>query len=168
MSNPLNAELRLTSHRLEKSRSQRILWLLEELNINYDLKTFKRGSDMLAPKELKEVHPLGKSPVVGIENSNTDKPLILAESGFIAEYLCDHFNGEHLVPKRYKDGKEGQVGGETEEWLRFRYFMHYAEGSLMPLLVMQLVMNSTFSLSLSLSLTFYLNVCHVPLPNNLK
>lgn len=100
---------------------------------------------MLAPKELKEAHPLGKSPVIGVESSNTDKPLILAESGFIAEYLCDHFNGERLVPKRYKDGKEGQVGGETEEWLRYRYFMHYAEGSLMPLLVIQLIMNSEFS-----------------------
>lgn len=99
---------------------------------------------MLAPKELKEVHPLGKSPVIGVQNANTDKPLILAESGFIAEYLCDHFNGEHLVPKRYKEGKEGQVGGETDEWLRFRYFMHYAEGSLMPLLVIQLIMNSEF------------------------
>lgn len=132
----------LTKPRLEKSRSQRILWLLEELDIDYDLKTFKRGSDMLAPKELKEVHPLGKSPVVGVQSSNTDEPLILAESGFIAEYLCEHFNGERLVPKRYKEGKEGQVGGETAEWLRFRYFMHYAEGSLMPLLVMQLLMNS--------------------------
>lgn len=130
--------------RLEQSRSQRILWLLEELNINYELKTFKRRSDRLAPEELKEVHPLGKSPVIGVQSANTDKPLMLAESGLITEYLCDHFNGERLVPKRYKDGKEGQVGGETEEWLRFRYFMHYAEGSLMPLLVMQLLMNSTF------------------------
>lgn len=149
----------LSRGRLEKSRSQRILWLLEELNIQYDLKTFKRGSDMLAPKDLKEVHPLGKSPVIGVESSNTDKPLILAESGFIAEYLCDHFNGDHLVPKRYKDGKEGQVGGETDEWLRFRYYMHYAEGSLMPLLVMQLLMNSMFPL---LSRHLFFSPCATP------
>ena len=96
---------------------------------------------MLGPKELKEVHPLGKSPVNGVEKANTTKPLILAESGFISEYLCDHFNGDRLVPKRYSEGKEGQVGAETEEWLRYRYYMHYAEGSLMPLLVMQLIMN---------------------------
>lgn len=69
-------------------------------------------------------------------------PLILAESGTIIEYLCDHFDQEHrLVPKRYADGKEGEVGGETEEWLRYRYYMHYSEGSMMPLLVMQVVMN---------------------------
>lgn len=131
----------LTQRRLEQSRSQRILWLLEELNIPYELKTFKRGPDMLAPQELKDVHPLGKSPVIGIENANTTKPLILAESGFITEYLCDHFNGERLVPKRYKEGKEGEVGAETDEWIRYRYYMHYAEGSLMPFLLLSLVMN---------------------------
>lgn len=97
---------------------------------------------MLAPKELKEAHPLGKSPVIGIQGPNSEKPLILAESGFISEYLCDHFNGDRLVPKRYPEGKGDQVGTETDEWIRYRYYMHYAEGSLMPLLVMQLVMNS--------------------------
>lgn len=97
---------------------------------------------MLAPAELKEIHPLGKSPVISIESpSNANgKPLILAESAVITEYLCEHFGGEKLVPQRYPAGKEGQVGGETEEWMRNRYFMHYAEGSLMPFLVMQLVM----------------------------
>lgn len=97
---------------------------------------------MLAPAELKEIHPLGKSPVISIESpSNANgKPLILAESGVITEYLCEHFGGEKLTPKRYPEDKEGQVGGETEEWMRNRYFMHYSEGSLMPFLVMQLVM----------------------------
>ncbi|EAW07145.1 glutathione S-transferase [Aspergillus clavatus NRRL 1] len=126
---------------LEESRAQRILWLLEELNLSYELKTFKRGSDRLAPAELKEIHPLGKSPLLSIETPNAPKPLVLAESGLIMEYLCDHFGGDKLVPQRYAVGKEGQTGGETEEWMRYRYYMHYTEGSFMQYLVLQLVMD---------------------------
>lgn len=66
---------------------------------------------------------------------------MLAESSFIIEYLIDHF-GTWLAPGRYQEGKEEQIGGETEEWIRYRYFMHYAEGSIMPLLVMALIFNS--------------------------
>lgn len=104
---------------------------------------------MLAPPELKEIHPLGKSPVITIESPHTPKPLVLAESGAIIEYLCDHFGGDKLVPTRYRAGLEGQIGAETEEWMRYRYFMHYSEGSLMPFLVFQLVMDSMFSQSYS-------------------
>lgn len=129
--------------RLEQSRSHRILWLLEELHLQYELKIFKRRADKLAPAELKEVHPLGKSPVVSIEAPGSPKPMVLAESGAIVEYLCDHFGeGSTLVPERYLPNREGQVGGEREEWMRYRYFMHYAEGSLMPFLVMTLVNDS--------------------------
>ena len=96
---------------------------------------------MLAPQEFKDIHPLGKSPIISIESDSTSKPLVLAESGYIIEYLIDHF-GPWLSPDRYAKGKEGEVGGETEGWLRYRYFMHYVEGSLMPLLVMSLVFNS--------------------------
>lgn len=103
---------------------------------------------MLAPPELKEVHPLGKSPAITVETSKSPKPLVLAESGVIMEYLCDHFGGNKLVPKRYVEGSEGEIGGESEEWLRYRYFMHYVEGSLMGFLVMQLVMDSMVSPSL--------------------
>ena len=125
--------------RLEKSRAQRILWLLEELKIDYELKTFKRKK-MLAPPELKEVHPLGKSPVITVSSNATNgKPIAVAESSNIIEYLIDHF-GTWLAPRRYKDGQEGMVGGETEEWMRYRYFLHYAEGSLMPLLVIALLL----------------------------
>lgn len=131
------------SSRLEKSRSQRILWLLEELKIDYEIKTYKR-QNQLAPEELKEIHPLGKAPIITIESEATEKPLVLAESGFIIEYLIDHF-GTWLAPERYQKGKEGEVGGETEEWTRYRYFMHYAEGSIMPLLVIALIFNSRTS-----------------------
>ena len=118
--------------------------MLEELKLKYELKTFKRRADKLAPAELKEVHPLGKSPVITIEAPGASKPLVLAESGAIVEYLVDHFGSARpsLVPTRYREGQEGKVGGETEEWMRYRYFMHYVEGSLMPFLVMTLVNDS--------------------------
>ncbi|KAJ5126490.1 hypothetical protein N7448_007269 [Penicillium atrosanguineum] len=136
-----NQGCKITLYWLEQSRSHRILWLLEELKLQYELKTFKRRSDKLAPAELKEVHALGKSPIVTVEAPGSDKPMVLAESGAIVEYLCDHFGKGNptLVPERYVAGREGQVGGEREEWMRYRYFMHYTEGSLMPFLVMTLV-----------------------------
>ncbi|KAJ5827951.1 uncharacterized protein N7525_006204 [Penicillium rubens] len=139
-----NQGCKITLYWLEQSRSHRILWLLEELKLEYELKIFKRRADKLAPAELKEVHPLGKSPVITIQAPGATKPLVLAESGAIVEYLCDHFSSARptLVPQRYTPGSEGKVGGETEEWMRYRYFMHYVEGSLMPFLVMTLVNDS--------------------------
>ncbi|KAI6712228.1 hypothetical protein PZA11_002265 [Diplocarpon coronariae] len=126
---------------LEQSRSQRILWLLEELKVDYELKIYHRDPKThLAPPELKEVHALGKSPVISVQVPGASKPVIIAESAFIIEYLLDHFgNGSSLLPKRYQEGQEGRLGGETEEWMRYRYFMHYAEGSLMTLMVLALV-----------------------------
>jgi len=113
----------LTLRRLDRSRSQRIVWLLEECkDLDYGIQIYKRQPNRLAPSTLKEIHPLGKSPVISVESSATAKPLVLAESGAISEYLCDYF-AKHLVPKRYQEGKEGQVGGETEQWLRYRFYM---------------------------------------------
>ncbi|CAD0040426.1 unnamed protein product [Aureobasidium pullulans] len=117
--------------------AQRFIWLLEECNVDYNIEIFKRTPEMLAPPELKKVHPLGKSPVVGITAPGRTDPLILAESGFITEYLTEHF-APHLAPKRYEDGKEGP-GLETEEWIRYHFFLHYAEGSLMALMVTNLI-----------------------------
>ncbi|KAF2469859.1 glutathione transferase [Lindgomyces ingoldianus] len=131
-------DAKITVYWLEKSRAQRIIWLLEELKVDYELKVFRRGKDFLAPPELKEVHTLGKSPVVGIQAAGAEKPVILAESGTIVEYLTEHF-GSWMIPKRYPDGKEGVIGAETEEWLRYRYLMHYVEGSLMTILLLALV-----------------------------
>ncbi|KAJ2896614.1 Glutathione S-transferase 1 [Zalerion maritima] len=103
---------------------------------------------MLAPPELQEIHPLGKSPVLSIAVPGREKPLVLAESGLIAEYLAEHFAGgidgeegkSGLVPKRWQEGQEGKLGGETEEWLRYKYYLHYAEGSLMPVLLISLIL----------------------------
>ena len=116
---------------------------MEECKVKYEIKTYKR-QNQLAPPELKEVHPLGKAPILTIESETTSKPLVLAESGMIIEYLIDHY-GTWLAPKRYAEGKEGQVGGESEEWLRHRYLMHYTEGSLMPYLVFVIVMRSKWN-----------------------
>ena len=114
------------SFRLNKSRAQRILWLLEEVEADYDIKLYHR-ENQLAPKELKEIHPLGKAPIISVEAEGMEKPLVLAESGPIVEYITDHFSPS-LAPKQWVEGKEGNFGGETEKYLRYRYFMHYAEG----------------------------------------
>lgn len=81
--------------------------------------------------------------MITVEAPALTQPLVIAESGTLTEYLCDHF-AQHLIPKRYQEGKEGQVGGETEEWLRYRFYMHYAEGSLMTLLLIGLFMDRKF------------------------
>ncbi|KAK3076877.1 hypothetical protein LTS18_011752, partial [Coniosporium uncinatum] len=102
-------EAKITLHWLTQSRSHRILWLLEELKLDYDLKIYKRGSDMLAPPELKQVHPLGKSPVINVQVPGVEEPMVIAESGAIVEYLTEYF-GKWMIPVRYPEGKEGQIG----------------------------------------------------------
>jgi glutathione S-transferase len=110
-------------HHLNNSRSQRVLWLLEELGLDYEIKRYERDPQtMLAPPSLRAVHPLGKSPVV------TDGAQTLAESGAIIEYLVERHGGGRLVP-----------APGTPERLRYRYWLHYAEGSAMPPLLLKLV-----------------------------
>ncbi|KAI1423579.1 putative glutathione S-transferase [Xylaria sp. FL1777] len=126
---------------LEKSRAQNILWLLEELKVDYEIEVFRRSSDMLAPPDLKKIHPLGKSPLVSVTAPGpSSEPIILAESGFITQYLSEHFGHQTtMMPKRWKDGQENKVGGETEEWLRWQYTLHFVEGSFMSTLMMAVV-----------------------------
>jgi len=113
----------LTLHHLDHSRSQRVLWLLEELELPYEIKLYTRDRlTMLGPAELKKVHPLGKSPVI------TDGELTLAESAAILEYLLDRYGSGRLAPP-----------AGSSEYLRFRYWMHYAEGSAMPPLLLKLI-----------------------------
>jgi glutathione S-transferase len=133
----------LIQTRLEKSRAQRIMWLMEELNLSYEIKTYKRGPNGIAPPELKQIHPLGKSPIVSIQPQGASQSMVLVESAAIMEYFLDHFGGPNtrLIPERYQPGREGQLGGETESWMRYRYYMHYAEGSLMSPIQVQLIMN---------------------------
>lgn len=110
-------------HHLDNSRSQRVLWLLEELDRPYEIRRYRRDpKTMLAPPELRAVHPLGKAPVV------EDGELVLAESGAIAEYLADRYGAGMLIPPH-----------GTPERLRCNYWLHYAEGSAMPPLLLKLV-----------------------------
>ncbi|KAL2135267.1 hypothetical protein VTI74DRAFT_9147 [Chaetomium olivicolor] len=135
-------EVKVKLHWLNGSRAQSILFLLEELQIPYELEIYHRQKSMLAPPELKKVHPLGKSPVITITAPGASEDIVLAETGFIVKYLCDHFSsGKTLVPQRWKDGREGKVGGETEEWMRYEYLLHYIEGSFMPTVVLNFILS---------------------------
>jgi glutathione S-transferase len=114
----------VTVHHLNNSRSQRILWLLEELDVPYEVKRYERDAQtMLAPPSLLAVHPLGKSPVITDSDGTT-----VAESGAIVEYLVDRYGRGRLIPP-----------AGTPERLRYTYWLHYAEGSAMPPLLLKLV-----------------------------
>ena len=119
----------LVVHHLNNSRSQRVLWLLEELGVPYEIRKYERNAQtMLVPPELQKVHPLGKSPVI------TDGDVTVAESGAIIEYLVE----------RYGNGRFSPAIG-TPERLRWRYWMHFAEGSAMPPLLLKLIFDKVES-----------------------
>lgn len=110
-------------HHLNNSRSQRVLWMLEELGVRYEVKRYERDkTTMLAPRELKAIHPLGKSPVI------TDGDITVAETGAIIEYILDRYGEGRLIPPP-----------RTAERLRFVYWLHYAEGSAVTPLLLKLV-----------------------------
>lgn len=110
-------------HHLNQSRSHRVLWLLEELGLAYDIRYYTRDPDTLrAPAELRQVHPLGKAPVL------EDGDLILAESGAIIEYLVERYGHGRLVPDP-----------AMPERIQYAYWLHFAEGSAMPPLLLKLV-----------------------------
>jgi glutathione S-transferase len=110
-------------HHLENSRSHRILWLLEELGVPYEIVAYKRNKKtMLAPPELLKIHPLGKSPVI-VDGANT-----IAESGAIIEYLVENYGPDRMAPAPGTPARQ-----------RYIYWMHYAEGSAMPILLLKLV-----------------------------
>ncbi|KAL4943317.1 hypothetical protein BDV06DRAFT_190262 [Aspergillus oleicola] len=176
MSAAANRGAKIILHSLERSRSQRILWLLEELNLFYEIKPYKRGLNERAPAELKGIHPIGKAPILeihppqiqqsssgNVNGSGSGRPCILAESAVIVEHLLEHFHRpssspssyssstqtnqqiqkqqKRLTPTRWITGQENQIGGETETYRRYRYYMHYCEGSLMPLVVTNVLMD---------------------------
>ena len=115
----------ITVHHLENSRSQRILWLLEELNLDYEIKKYARDPvTSLAPPELIKLHPLGKAPVV------TDGDITVAESGAIVEYLVRKYDNGGLKP-----------AADSPEGMAYTYWLHYAEGSFMPLMIVSLIIN---------------------------
>ncbi len=110
-------------HHLNLSRSHRIIWLLEELNLQYEIITYQRQPKFLyAPEAMKNIHPIGKSPII------TDGTLVLAESGAIIEYLLYRYGNGQLKP-----------AAGTPEWIQYLFWLHFAEGSLMPLQLLKLV-----------------------------
>ncbi|KAF9269191.1 thioredoxin-like protein [Marasmius fiardii PR-910] len=118
----------ITVHHLNNSRSQRILWLLEELGVPYEIKRYQRTSEQRAPPELLKVSPLGKSPVLIDTGVDGKENITLAESGAIVEYLL----------KVYSNGKFASVPS-GQEYIDNLYFTHYAEGSIMPTMVLQFI-----------------------------
>src|ERR1700723_2304412 len=119
---PYNTAM-ITVHHLNNSRSQRVLWLLEELGVAYEVKRYERDAKtLLAPPELLAVHPLGKSPVI------VDGDVTVAESGAVIDYLVDKYGERRLIPP-----------AGTAQRLRYTYWLHYAEGSAMTPLLLKLV-----------------------------
>ncbi len=116
----------LTVHHLNNSRSQRVLWMLEESGLEYEVRHYKRNSDMSAPLELKRVHPLGKSPIVEDVRDDGSR-MILVETGAICEYVVEKAHG--------------RLGPSLVDTQRYRQFLHYAEGSVMPVLFALLVVS---------------------------
>ncbi|MEM9173463.1 MAG: glutathione S-transferase [Pseudomonadota bacterium] len=115
----------ITVHHLENSRSHSTLWLLEELGAEYEIELYKRDPvTRLAPASLKDVHPLGKSPVI------TDGDITVAESGTIVEYLMRHYSQGQLQPA---DNEQARID--------YSYFLHYAEGTMMPLMIINLLLS---------------------------
>lgn len=116
----------ITVHHLNNSRSQRILWMLEEIGTEYEVKHYQRDKEtQLAPQELFEVHPLGKSPVITDDAPKTH--ITVAESGAIIEYLANAY-GKEMVPRK-----------NTGAYRQYIYWLHYSEGSLMPQMLLKLV-----------------------------
>jgi glutathione S-transferase len=108
-------------HHLENSRSQRVLWLLEELALPYEVTVYRRGKLMAAPPEMKRIHPLGKSPII------EDEGIVIAETGAIIEYLVEKAGGRLGPP------------ADAAQTRRYRFFLHYGEGSVMTALLMRMV-----------------------------
>jgi len=121
---PTGNQPKITLVWLEQSRAQRIVWLLEEMGLDYEVKAYKRTKQFLAPEDLKQYHPLGKAPIVIVDGQT------LAESGFIIEYLIDKF------APQFKPSDP-----ESPEFIKYKHLMYYTEGSLMTYMVLALVVS---------------------------
>ncbi|KAM3163144.1 Gtt1p [Lachancea thermotolerans] len=117
-------------HWLNESRAFRVLWLLDHLKLDYEIIPYKRNDAHRAPEELKKIHPLGRSPLVEIEDKETGKKKILAESGFIFQYVLQHFDNSKLLSNDNSDMAEN-----------IQYYLHYVEGSLQPPLMIEFILS---------------------------
>lgn len=130
----------LTLHHLTQSRSFRILWLLEELRSEYGtdyvMTTHERSSSFLAPDELLDVHPMGKAPIL-VDDSLPNGEQVLAESAVIVEYLLKFYDKNQIF----------SPSDEFTSWRDYQFWLHFAEGSLMPPLVMGLILSKAVAKS---------------------
>ena len=114
----------ITVCHLSSSRSERIVWLMEELSLEYKLEWYQREANRAAPESMKDIHPIGKAPII------RDGDVVLAESGAIVDYIV----------RRHAGGRLG-VEPQSPEYARYTYWMHFAEGSLMSLMLIALVLS---------------------------
>ncbi|GMM35192.1 bifunctional glutathione transferase/peroxidase [Saccharomycopsis crataegensis] len=121
----MSAFPKIKLHWLEKSRALRVIWLLEELGVKYEVIPYKRNENFRAPESLKKIHPLGKSPIVEFQQDENAKPIMLAESGHIFQWLLNKFD----------DGKLYDVKNREQ----IDYYLHYAEGTLQPPLLFEFI-----------------------------
>ncbi|CAR27519.1 ZYRO0D00418p [Zygosaccharomyces rouxii] len=115
-------------HFLNESRAFRVLWLLDQLKLDYEIVPYRRDASFRAPEELKKLHPLGKSPLLEVEDRKTGKRKILAESGYIFQYVLKHFDKAKSLDNADSDKSE-----------EIQYYLHYAEGSLQPPLIVDML-----------------------------
>lgn len=119
-------------HWLNESRAFRLLFLLEQLKLDYEIVSYKRGEDFRAPEELKKVHPLGRAPLVELEDRTTGKKKVLAESGYIFQYILGHLDTSGLLKN-----------DDPEQAEQIQYYLHYVEGSLQPPLMIEFLLSMT-------------------------
>ncbi|CDH12252.1 probable Glutathione S-transferase 1 [Zygosaccharomyces bailii ISA1307] len=117
-------------HFLNESRAFRVLWLLDQLKIDYEIIPYKRNDEFRAPEDLKKIHPLGRSPLLEVEDRQTGKKKILAESGYIFQYVLQHFDKSGSLNNQDPDKAE-----------EIQYYLHYVEGSLQPPLMIEFVLS---------------------------
>ncbi|KOG98925.1 bifunctional glutathione transferase/peroxidase DI49_2817 [Saccharomyces eubayanus] len=117
-------------HWLDQSRAFRLLWLLDHLKLEYEIVPYKRDANFRAPPELKKIHPLGRSPLLEVEDRETGKKKVLAESGFIFQYVLQHFDHSHVL-----------MSGDSDIADQVNYYLFYGEGSLQPPLMIEFVLS---------------------------
>lgn len=133
-------------HWLNKSRAFRVLWLLDHLNITYEIVPYERTPGFRAPESLKKIHPLGRSPILEVEYKDNGRKDIVAESGYIFQYVLEHFD---------KEGKLNNSDPQQAE--KIKYYLHYAEGSLQPPLFFEFILGLAKNAKLMFPLSYLTN-----------
>lgn len=131
-------------HFLNESRAFRVLWLLDQLKLTYEIIPYKRNNEFRAPDDLKKIHPLGRSPLLEVEDRETGKKKIIAESGYIFQYVLQHFDLAGALNNADPDKAE-----------EIQYFLHYVEGSLQPPLMIEFILSMTKKAPIPFPLSYF-------------